>query len=417
MILSGAFGLIGGRNTVANWQINVPMTVDARSFSNTRGGMVRREGPRDWTGSFVAGGAIPQVGPGDTFEFVGFVGPASAYTPGATGPVYRGTAIVSQVAININWSTGAIVGYTVSFEANGELAQETGSYSDLSVPDAPSSSAASVMIVTGDGSGSGSETETEWCNLESLTLTLSAANVSLVNSCSGAWTLRRPGNIDWTMSVVAHEADFSNFPFDQGDYVHFRIYVDDTRYWDLKWGIIKDYGNMTVDRESAAIISVTVAVEMSSHTNDPADGIGHVRLPGHPDEDWWPKGELGLEQLLNASFDDGATYWTETPTDEGATFGTGEVTLGSEQAIYQQVWLEAGKTYLVAVAADSVSGAELQVRVGTVADSSSVLLALSTGGTDEDDFEPASTGWHYVEIRTTITVSADVQSVSVKPYN
>lgn len=423
-LLSGAFGIVGGRTTVSNWSVDVPMAVDARSFSNTRGGMLRRRGPRSWNGTFAAGGVFPSAFPGDFFAFLGFIGPAQAYTPGATGPTLKGTAIVDQVVITINWETGAIISYAVTFSGHGELERAQEAHSDLTFPDAPSSSEARLVIVGQDGSDAGSSAssgeEVEVCDITTLTLTITAANVSAVNSCSGAWTLRSPGNVDWSMSATIQNADLDTLPFDQGQFKHFRLYVDATRYWDLKFGLVKDFTGITVDRESTGIVSVTVPIEMSSHTEDSADGIGRIRVPGHPDEDWWPKGETGLEQLLNPSFADGASYWDELENGGGgATIaiagGAATWTGGASAAwLYQRVWLEAGKTYKVSITASAATLVETTIGAD-IAATQVPVNSLNAPGTDTDDFAPAATGWHYFNIRSQAV--ATITSVSIKPYN
>lgn len=418
-LISGAFGVVGGRSTISNWSINLPMMKDARSFSNTRGGMIRRRGPRDWNGQFAAGGTFPAVFPGDRFEGKFFVGPEEAYVPGAEGPVYTGESIIDQVVININWETGAIQSYTASFSGSGALTEEQGTYEDLSFPDAPSSSEARLVIVGEDGSESaGSDGETEVCDITTLTLTIKAANTQARNSCSGDWTIRRAGNVDWTLAMTIQEGKLSGLPFEQGDFKHFRLYIDADRYWDLKFGLVGDYGNIVVDRESAAIVSVQVTVEMSTHTEDPADGIGYIRVPGFPDVDWWPKGEVGLELVSNGDFAEEGLNWLDQAIFDLPTFNEGEAIFAATNRMNQLVWLEASKTYKVNLTASAVSAASISI---SLLDPDNVshpsVCTLSAPGSDDGDFTPAVTGWHGLYVIAAGSATGTVTGVSVKPYN
>ena len=420
--ITGANGLVGGRNTLSSWAINLLMTTNRKAYSNTKGGMLTRRGPKDWNGTLNCGGVLPQVFPGDTFDGRFFVGPESEYTPGSDGPVYEGTAIVDQVVITIDWKTGAGISYVINFSGTGELTETTGSYEDDSFPDVPSSTDATVMLVGPDGSfgsgsdGSGPGGETELCGIETLTLTLTAANAASVNSCSGGWTTRRPGIIDWTLNLVVDEASLAGLPFAQGDYVWLRIYVDETRYWSLKWGMVKEFTNFTVDRESAAIISVTVPIEMTSHTEDSLLGIGHIQVPSHPDVDWWPKGELGLELLANPSFADGEDGWSVVAPGTTVSFSGGNVIFTGVGRAYQYVWLEASKTYKVDMTSSVVTtGVELIIGASTTASQVSVIAQVAPAAATAD-FTPATTGWHYVLVVGAANDST-VNSVSLKPYN
>jgi hypothetical protein len=421
--ITGANGLVGGRNTLSSWAINLLMTTNRKAYSNTKGGMLTRRGPKDWNGSLNCGGVLPQVFPGDTFDGRFFVGPESEYTPGSTGPVYEGTAIVDQVVITIDWKTGAGISYVINFSGTGELTETEGSYEDDSFPDVPSSTDATVMLVGPDGSfgsgsdGSGPGGETELCGIETLTLTLTAANAASVNSCSGGWTTRRPGIIDWTLNLVVDEASLAALPFSQGDYVWLRIYVDETRYWSLKWGMVKEFTNFTVDRESAALINVTVPIEMTSHTEDSELGIGHVQVPSHPGVDWWPKGETGLELLANPSFADGGDHWATHGVGTG-NFTGGDFVVSGIKSAYQMVWLEASKTYRASVTVSATDG-NTDIIIGASATATSVVVeSIAAPGTATGDFTPVTTGWHYFQV--TSTNGGDdttVNSVSLKPYN
>jgi len=401
------------------------MTTNGKAYSNTQGGMLRRPGIRSGTGTFNAGGASLQVFPGDTFRFVGFTGPADAYTPGSEGETYECLAIVQSVTVTINWVTRDIISYVVNFQTVGEVVESTGAYSDLTYPDAPSASAASVKVVGVDGSDSGSDAgsgeEVSLC-VETLTLTLTAANVTYANSCTGGWMEAKPGNLDWNVSMVLPESSLAAMPYAAGDFVHLRIYVDETRYWDLKWGIAAGFSNFVVNRQTSEIETWTSVLQMTSHTLDPADGIGHVRVPGHPDEDWWPRGETGLELVLNSSFDDGADYWEQLAGS--ATFNVGDVDLatdGSAGAAGQRVWLEAGKTYKVVTVTSSVltEDATVQLEFDPGGTPTVAVHTHTAGapGTKSTDVLITTTGWYYIVLLSNTGGTATFDSASIKVYN
>lgn len=285
-VFSGKFGHVDGQSTVRNWTINQPSTPPSFAASNTQGGMGRRGGVRDWTGQFSNYGATPTVMPGDSFTFTGYTAPDGG-TPGGSGEVLTGAALVDSVVITWNWQNGEIIGHQVNFGGHLALTEQSSSVSvDSSQPDVPTFNGTKIKMSTDEFVGM----EEEIPNLTSATLTITAENQTYVNSdtvVSGVtWTGRKAGNIDWTLAMNQEDnakQGSTGIPT-IGSRYNFRLFDDATSYWDLLWGHVVDFTNLNVDRETGAIISRTINVAM-----DGFDGTstGKITLPG-AGSNFWP---------------------------------------------------------------------------------------------------------------------------------
>ncbi len=277
-IHSGKYGVVDGVSTVKNWQINE--TSDVKSFvaSNTNGGTGRRRGNHDWTGSYVQYGCRPDHMPGETFNFKGYTSPDDDVS--GNGAVYIGDAIVDSIAITWNWENAEITSTTVNFASAGPLTRGSDEFTDTSDILAESPIGGQVRISGVDGSSFA-----ELCPVASATLTISAANKTYNNSCTNGATGRKPGTLDWTLALVIQETDLDDLPFDIDDFVGIQIDDGDTGdFWELLYGIVKDFSGFSVDRESSAIIQVTANIEMS--VDDHAGNPGAITLPG-AGSPWW----------------------------------------------------------------------------------------------------------------------------------
>jgi hypothetical protein len=274
----GKWGVVNGQSTVGNWSIADTSTPAPFIASNTEGGTARRRGVRDWTGSFMQFGATPLLMPGDGFTFGGYTSPDSGIS--GTGICFNGEAIIDQIVVVWDWSTGGIINTTLNFSGNGPLAQSTAEYTDATAPDAPESCGTKIETDV-----TGTPTWVEWENLTQATLTITSANQAYVNSSTANWTERVAGPIDWTLAVVQQDVARVSQAWDIDDEeVHFKLWIDAVDFWDLKWGIIKDFTGITVDRQTGAIIEQTVNIEMNGVD---ATGAGSITLPG-AGAAWWP---------------------------------------------------------------------------------------------------------------------------------
>jgi len=281
-VASGKFGVVNGHTTVRNWSVSETFTTHQIIASNTKGGSLRKPGIKDWNGSFLQNVDAPVNMPGEEFTFGGLSWPSTG-AEGGSGFVYSGEAIVENIAVAWDFTSGAPIALTTNFAGNGELSKTTAAYTDSVAPDPPCADNDTKIEIVGGGAGSGGGDEV--CGITQATLNVLATNPSYVNSCTGGWTKRKGGPIDWNLALTIEEADLSALPFDVDDYVEIKAFIDSDSYWHLKYGIVRDFSNFMVDRESGNIISVTANIEMSSH-NDSAT-LGLVKVPDG-EENWFP---------------------------------------------------------------------------------------------------------------------------------
>lgn len=284
-IHSGRFGVVNGQSTVRNWSVSETADVKQYIASNTRGGSGRQRGNLDATGNFSRYGGKPILMPNDVFTFQGYTAPGDD-VEGSNGPIYQLPAIVDQVAISWNWQAGDIISHAVNFGLRGQTGPfeqlADGLYSDATDPDVPSVNGLVPLVSTLGGSSGFDAIE---CVLNA-TLTLSAAVQTFVNSCSAGRVGRVSGNIDWSLAITVQNDDLASLPFEVNDLVALQLPIDDTDEWQLTWGIVRDFSNIMVDRESGAIVSFTVNIDMAGFDNDTGD-VGSIILPGETDP-WWP---------------------------------------------------------------------------------------------------------------------------------
>jgi len=272
---SGKFGVVDGQSTVKNWNIGETSTPMPYVASNTLCATGRLKGIEDWAGGFTQFQHTPLLMPGDNFTFTGYTAPDSD-VKGGTGETFVGAAIIDGVTISWNWVTGEIISVDLTFSGNGALAQSTAVHSDVTVPDVDST--INTKITYGE-EGAGA---VEWENLTTAVLNITAANQTFVNSTTGPFINRKPGVIDWNLAVTQEDVDRGAQTFDKGDSVEFNLFVDATDFWRLKFGIVKDFTNITVDIETGAIIAQTVSIEMDGF--NPSSGV--IFFPGGAQ--WWP---------------------------------------------------------------------------------------------------------------------------------
>lgn len=282
---SGKYGRINGVNTMRQWTINEEEAQPKGIASNTLLGTNRERGVRKWTGSYQAYGAVPVAGimPGSVFSFVGYGSPGNDVS-GAVGQRYEGDAIVDRVVINWNWQGGEMLSHTVNFNGNLVLTKNAAGAD-------PGDTVAPVMPPVGGTKLQYSLYDlaafTTLPNLTSMSLTLSASNNSYVNSSTylsnRLWTGWVGGPIDWTLTVQQQDDERVTGIFDIGDFVHLKAFTDATQFWSLKYGIVKNFGNYTVNRETGAIISRAITFDMKAYYGSAA---GAIALPSGTQ--WWP---------------------------------------------------------------------------------------------------------------------------------
>lgn len=271
---SGKFGVIDGVSTMRNWQIADVMTAKRFYASNTQGGAGRRKGIREWTGSFAQYGAEPLYLPGETFDFAGYTAPDNDTLAGV-GTVYEGTVMVDNIAITWDWRNGELLSMVTNFSGDGVLTitDADTALSDATFPDPPEVAGTKVQMGT-------NPTYNDVPNLATAVLTLTAENQSYVNSsCYDAgsghvWTKRKMGNVDWTLALTIDETvrTGTGIPLINGS-EEWKLFINATEFWHLKWGRVENWTGINVDIESAAIIGGTVNIGMDGHDGSSAGSI------------------------------------------------------------------------------------------------------------------------------------------------
>jgi len=285
-VYSGRLGVINGQSTMRNWNVSEVENSARYVASNTRGGSGRDKGARDWTGGFGLYGAVPTVLPGDQFTFKGQTSPDDL-TPGNAGEVLTGQAVVTQLTVNWNWAGGELLAMDASFGGHLTLTKQNATQAkDSTAP------AALTVVGTKIEHSTDGATWHEIPNLTSAALSLTSEVPTYVNSStydagtSALWTGRTKGPIDWTLALNQED----NKPGGSNGYPaigtkhQFRCYVNATDYWLLKWGQVGDYSNLTVDRETGAIINRTINIGMAGYKDG---AVGAITLPG-AGSPWWP---------------------------------------------------------------------------------------------------------------------------------
>lgn len=285
---SGKWAAVNGVPNIHQWSISETQSPAKGRASNTALAPIRKRGVHQWSGSYSAYGGTPTCMPGVLFGFVGFGAPDDDVS--GAGQRYSGNAIVDSVAITWNWATGECISHVVSFSGHIDLTKASGNEpADATTPVMPPIAPCKIKYGAVTASADG-----DFTNVAALTqavLTISSENQSFVNSDTvvgtGAsaklWTGRKAGVPDWTLALSQQDNLRVGAPFDIGDDISLRLYVDATTYWLLKWGHVRDFTGITADRNTGAIIGRTVNVDWNAYASP---GLGVVTDPSGTQ--WWP---------------------------------------------------------------------------------------------------------------------------------
>lgn len=274
---SGRFALVNGQSTNAGWSINDSHTPAEAVASNTAFAKARRRGVREWAGSFAFYGHQPFAMPGASFSFSGYTAPENdGY---GLGLIYSGTALASQLVITWDWSTGQLIKSQLDFVGHLALSRAQGAPPlDASVP-VLESIAVSAGIQCKDITLADSA-YTAFPNVTNATLTITNAIQEYVNSSTidsgDLWKGRKAGILDWAVSMT--QQDNLRTQIFIGDQVALKMYVDATTFWDLQYGIVKDFTGIQINRETGAIIQQTVNVDMDA-VNINTGALGQIVQP------------------------------------------------------------------------------------------------------------------------------------------
>ncbi len=271
-IHSGKFAVVNGKSTVRSWSISDTMALMKFVASNTQGGSGRRKGVKSWSGSYNQYGATPAAMPGEMPTFAGYTAPDSD-TVGGDGDIYSGTTIIDSVAVTWNYGGGDILSMVTNFSGHLSLSKTSDLLADATDPTTPEICGLPIEYSTDNGA-----TFTALSNLTQAVLTITSANQAFVNSSTNCETGRKPGPIDFTLALTRQESNL-DADFAKGDDLIFKMWVDDTNFWFLKWCKVKEFTGLTADTETGAIIQHTVNLEMNGFVD--GFGIGLIMLPGN----------------------------------------------------------------------------------------------------------------------------------------
>lgn len=278
---TGIYGAVNGVSAIRNWSINEGYTTLKTVASNTQHGANRNRGIFDWTGSYLAYGHTPFKMPGEYLSFQGYKAPDAAGDVD-NGEIFSGSAYVNSVAITINFQTNEIISHTVNFGGNGALSIVAGELivDSSTVTEFPPC-AGKVCVFDGT-----TLTRLEHITQAVLTFTREAkttVNSGTSNGSGACLTKRYPGSdIDWTLALTSENGN--EVPLlATGTIRNFRLFVDATLFWDLKWGLLGQRTGLQVDRETGNIISQVHNAEMKGFN---AGVAGLISKPGGTQ--FWP---------------------------------------------------------------------------------------------------------------------------------
>ena len=275
--LGGRYGVINGITGVRNWQVSQNGAPAVYANSATAIGHGRKAGITSWAGGFSNHGAVPPVLPGILFGFAGFTAPDNGIL-GGVGYKYTGNAMVDSVAINWDWQGGNVIENQTSFQGALALTTVAGSYppTDAGVSDPQTSTGTSIQY-SADGA-----TWVTLANLTQASLQITNGVQPVVNSSTAGGTDRRAGLVDWTANINVQDTLLGS-GLTQFTPYQWRFYTDNTLFWLLKWGQVKEFTNLQVSPESGAIIGYTLSLEMCAEV---AGVLGSIKAPGAGSSYW-----------------------------------------------------------------------------------------------------------------------------------
>ena len=283
---SGRWAVVNGASSVSAWQVNDTTDMKEAVASNTKAGKKRLPGPKSWTGSYEQFGGIPasSMMPGSMISFSGYEAPDND-TVGGTGVTLSGQAMIERLSVTWNWGTGDVLKMASEFLGHLGLSYADGQAAifDSAVPNFPSTKQLPTPTVQVNNAGG----YVNWPNLTTLTLTISNEVQSYVNSSTGGLTGRLAGIFDAEVSATEQEVLRSLFDLD--NIIEFKLPVDATftNFWIIRFGKVKEFTNIRMDRETGAIISRNVTIPWTAYDDENPEVVGQIRLPGQV-TDWWP---------------------------------------------------------------------------------------------------------------------------------
>ncbi len=225
---------VDGENSVEKFTIDWLEGIPPWIASNTKGGVSRGRGNRDWMGHYILLGHTPARFPNDSFTF-------KAWAENVGNVAVSGTARATKLTIDWDIENGDYIRSQVDFKANGALSpsQAVGT-DDSSTPGHLSSKGMYVAL------GGVAQARVTRMHLE---IDSETNMIATVDSTSNGETMRTPGDInargwwrissedpaDWPTPGNGHQVDW---------------YVTDSTYWRLQYMTITGIRDFGADRRA-----------------------------------------------------------------------------------------------------------------------------------------------------------------------
>ena len=283
-VISGVEGFvnIGGAaaERIANWTVDKTADVQMKYASNTSGAPIAVAGNYDWSGSYEAFGAIPEVQPGASFTFKGIFEPTS--DKGVESDE-NGT-ICDRVEIVWDQEGGSLIRHTCNFSANGALTAGTITTppEDSSTPEAETSSGCLVKISNPLADPSWSELE----NVRGVRLSLMRDNKLYHASTTGQAPKRVMGNLSGELAIDLYISDPTGVEWYVNAAKYVQLYTAAATYWQLYGIMFTGVTGIGAPRETSDLIAVTLNGVFSGH-NDISGTLTKGEITDPASGDWW----------------------------------------------------------------------------------------------------------------------------------
>ena len=265
---SGQFGVVNNHSYIKDWNLQRTKPLQESKNSSGRGGTLRKCGIGSWQGGWNADGPEPSVFPGQSFSFAGYTAPDDD-VEGSNGQVYSGTAVCNQLVLTIDKSQDSIISHNVSFLGHLGLTRADG---------------AAVLDAGTDNIECSTPTKIEYGGTPTLitdwttaVLTITANVPQYINSETAGETGRKvTSDIDWNLAITVERTDA---PIAEGTQLDtLKVFVNATEFWHLDFARVQEYGGLTIDRSSNAILSQVLTLAMDAKKE--SDGsLGQILAP------------------------------------------------------------------------------------------------------------------------------------------
>ncbi len=272
-VIGGIGGGLGSVPGISNWQISHVCELKEYVASNTKSGVVRVPGNKDWSGTAKVYGHTPPILPGASFTFSGSIDGAI----GATG-----TAVMESTEISIPIEEGGVISQNLKFSGNSALTIGASAIHDTS--EVVNGFSASGLKVYSCAYGGEYAAVPE---VRSATITLTRKLTEYVSSSTAGYKGRKAGNFDATLALPCYCDDLADL-LQPGTFKKFKVEVTSLLYWELYFMLIGENSNIQADVEGNAIVGAQINASFSGYLDDSGTRReGKIVTPAGVT--WWPE--------------------------------------------------------------------------------------------------------------------------------